>query len=399
MLGVFVFLFLTCIQIIGDLYEDYIFWSQGKKFIMHLIFIILTLGMQWCYWWCCWHHVMLRPAPMVSHDQRNHVAPNFSCLDVRNALALLTILLASHDASSGVSDQKSCCTQFQLSLTWGMQWYHCRYYCHYVTLMPTPMATYDQKSNLESSFSWYNLRNGVVPLMMLLAAYDTDASANGIKLPQSHATSHFNCLYLRNAIVQFLMPLASGLTNTSANFAPHFDYLTNTNGVVALVMPLASHDTDAGANGIQWPKSNVSSKFWSSWPNKWNGPIDDTVGLMWHWQKHQWHYMGKRVMLHLIWIILKEQMQWCHWWYHWHHIILMQVPMASHDKMAHWISFLLSWSNKWNGTIEDTVDITYNWHQHHGNMWPNKLWWTLFKLSWPKEYDGAIDNGIGITWC
>ena len=44
-----------------------------------------------------------------------------------------------------------------------------------------------------------------MPLMMLLAAYDTDASANGIKLMQSQVAPHFNCLVLRNAIVTFMV--------------------------------------------------------------------------------------------------------------------------------------------------------------------------------------------------
>ena len=36
---------------------------------------------------------------------------------------------------------------------------------------------------------------------MLLAVYDTDASANGTKLPKSHVAPYFNCLDLRNAVV------------------------------------------------------------------------------------------------------------------------------------------------------------------------------------------------------
>ena len=45
--------------------------------------------------------------------------------------------------------------------------------------------------------------------MMLLAAHDTDVSAYGIKLPQSHVAPHFKCLDLINAKLPFTMPLAA----------------------------------------------------------------------------------------------------------------------------------------------------------------------------------------------
>ena len=52
-----------------------------------------------------------------------------------------------------------------------------------------------------STASCLNIRNAIVQLMMLLAAYDPDASANGIKLPQSNVAPHFSCFDLRNAMV------------------------------------------------------------------------------------------------------------------------------------------------------------------------------------------------------
>ena len=39
-----------------------------------------------------------------------------------------------------------------------------------------------------------------MPLMMLLALCNTDASANGIKRPKSHVTPHFDHINLRNAL-------------------------------------------------------------------------------------------------------------------------------------------------------------------------------------------------------
>ena len=40
----------------------------------------------------------------------------------------------------------------------------------------------------------------MVPLMMLMASCDTDASANGIKLPWSPAALHFNCHDIRSVM-------------------------------------------------------------------------------------------------------------------------------------------------------------------------------------------------------
>ena len=132
--------------------------------------------------------------------------------------------------------------------------------------------------------------------------------------------------------------------------------------------------------------------FWSSWPNKCNDAIDDTIGMMWHWCQHQWHYLTKRIMLHLILIILTEEMHWCCWCCQWNDM----------TKKSHCISFWSSWHNRWNGAIDDTVGNMWHLHQHHGITWPKKLYYLLFQYSsWANEYNGAIDNGFGITsyWC
>ena len=94
------------------------------------------------------------PAPKGSHDQKVYVAPNFNHLDLRNAVVPLTTLLASHKVDTGVSEQK----------------------CH----VAPPIDNLD-------------LRNAMVPLMTPLASCDPDANANGIKLPMSLVTLHFNC--------------------------------------------------------------------------------------------------------------------------------------------------------------------------------------------------------------
>ena len=53
------------------------------------------------HWQCHWCHVI--PIPMTSHDQKRHVASQFYCLDLRNALVPLMTLLTSCDNIAGTS--------------------------------------------------------------------------------------------------------------------------------------------------------------------------------------------------------------------------------------------------------------------------------------------------------
>ena len=47
--------------------------------------------------------------------------------------------------------------------------------------MMAPMILHDQKGYVALHFGHLDLRNAMVPLMMMLASYNTDSSANGIK--------------------------------------------------------------------------------------------------------------------------------------------------------------------------------------------------------------------------
>ena len=64
-----------------------------------------------------------------------------------------------------------------------------------------------------------NLKNAMVPLMMLLAAYDTDASANGINY-HSHVATHFSS-DLRNAMVSLMVLSRPHDADTNA-FTSHY---------------------------------------------------------------------------------------------------------------------------------------------------------------------------------
>ena len=228
-----------------------------------------------------------------------------------------------------------------------------------------PMASHNQKSHVAPQFNYPNLRNAMVPLVMLLKLCDYDASANSIKWPKCQVTLHFYCLYLWNATV----PLASCSVNTSANgitwkrshVAPHFDCFDLVNEMVVFTMPVASCDVK---------------------------------------QQCQWHHMTKKLMLHLILIILIIQMQLCHWQYHQHNMIQMPAPNASHNQKVMLLLFCEHLDlNNGNGAIDHTVGIMWHWQQHQWHHMTKKLCCTIFQLYWPNEYNGAIHNATGITWC
>ena len=83
--------------------------------------------------------------------------------------------------------------------------------------MPAKMAYHYHKIHVALHLSGLNLRKAMVLLMMLLAAYNTECSANGIKLQQSHSTPHFNHLELRNTMVPLTALSASYYTRAGAN--------------------------------------------------------------------------------------------------------------------------------------------------------------------------------------
>ena len=149
----------------------------------------------------------------------------------------------------------SCCTFLQLSLpkecygtifdTIGMMWCLCynsfwlSWLNKYIGAIVHAIGIMWPKSHVASLFN-HQQTNGMVSLMTLLASYDTDTSISGITWPKGYVAPHFSHLDLRNA-------------------------------VVPLMMPLASCD------------QNCCISFWLSWPKRWNGVIDNTLWVMWHW--------------------------------------------------------------------------------------------------------------------
>ena len=60
-----------------------------------------AVSIPWCWHQWQWHHVT--PMPMASHDQKRYVAPDFSCLMLRNAMIPLMMLLESFDTDTWAS--------------------------------------------------------------------------------------------------------------------------------------------------------------------------------------------------------------------------------------------------------------------------------------------------------
>ena len=245
--------------------------------------------MQWCHWWCCWHHIMCMPASVVPHDQKCHVASHFSCLDLRNMVPLTTSL-ASCDTNTGIdglNGQKidvmppsnpldlkvfNGTTNDTISITWhwfqhqwhhmiikvmlnlisvvllyGKQWYHWWCWWHHVTLMPVQMASNYQKLMLHF-IQCSGVTDNTISIMMWglvpLVSHDQKFML--------HISDHLD---LRNAMAPLM--ILSTL------------YDANTNAV----MPVASHDKE----------KSCCTSFQLSWPKECIVDIDDAVGTMWHW--------------------------------------------------------------------------------------------------------------------
>ena len=160
--------------------------------------------------------MILIPVPMLSHDQERHFAPCFHCLHLSNEMAL--------------DDQNL-------------------FFCH------------------------PDLRNAMVPSVMLSMSCDAPASASGITWPKESCYTSFQSSWPQEC---------DGGTDDAVGIIWH----------------------QSPANGITWPKTSCCISFQSSWPKEWNCTLDDAFGIIWHQCMCQWHHMTKIAILHPILIIL-----------------------------------------------------------------------------------------------
>ena len=122
-----------------------------------------------------------------------------------------------------------------------------------------------------------------------------------------------------------------------------------------LIMPLASHDAAAGISG--WHHISQKScciSFWSFCHKKWNGAIDDTVGIMWHWHynvaSHDQGSYDTHCFNHLDLMNV---------------LMLLKMPLASHSvgsaNSVKWLKkpcctpFWSSLTKKWNSGIDGAI--------------------------------------------
>ena len=121
-----------------------------------------------------------------------------------NAVVLLKMPLASHDADAGASviTWPECHVLLLIILTQEIVWCYWWHWWHDVTLTSASIALHHQKIYVESCFVYLNWRNAVVTLMKLLASHDADG--NGITWPKCHVASLFDHLDLWNGMVPLM---------------------------------------------------------------------------------------------------------------------------------------------------------------------------------------------------
>ena len=251
--------------------------------MLHLILVILTQGMQWCHWCCCWSQVMPIPEPVVSHDQKSHVAPHFSFLDLRNAMVPVMTPLASCHTNTNTNGipwiKKSSCISFWLS--WPNKWNS--------TMDCTVIMWHCCKNQ------WHYMTNKVMLLIVSIALNYIGGIVNAIDITwcwcqhkvsndwKSQVASHFEHLELTNTMVLLMMPLVSCDSNTGITWPKIIlqlasVILTKQSCVIGNAISVM---WCTGANSITWPEDSCDTLFQLSSPNEQNGAIYDVVSITW----------------------------------------------------------------------------------------------------------------------
>ena len=126
-----------------------------------------------------------------------------------------------------------------------------------------------------------------------------DTIANGVKWPKKSCCISFQLSWTKEchgAILchwyhVMLRPVPMAPHDQKSHITPHFDHLDLINAVVSFTISLASCYANTGAMGITWC-----------------------------WCLCQRNHMTRKLMWHLLLIILTQQMEWCHWWHCLHHV-------------------------------------------------------------------------------
>ena len=238
--------------------------------------------------------------PLTSHDvnadasgitrSKDYVASPFDHLDLTNRMVLFMTLLALCDADTSIMvlhDQKVIVHIVSVILTWWIQWYYWWWHWLHIMLIPVTTVSNDWKCHVATDFNHLELTKQQCSLcyfkwhvMPTLASHDKRVMFHlvSIILTQQTKCCYWQCYPCHMLLAPVLM--ASHEQKHYVTLCFNFAYLVNK--MMPLMMQLASHGSNAGTNGITWLKMSGFISFWSLQPNtnKYNGTIDNTIGLI-----------------------------------------------------------------------------------------------------------------------
>ena len=152
-----------------------------------------------------------------------------------------------------------------INLTEHMQW----------VLLMMPVASHDQNYQIPSPFDHFDLNNGMVPLITLLASCHTDTSINGIQWPEKSCCTFFQLSWpneYSGAIdITWYWCQCQVSNDQNSLIVPCFDHLELTNMMALLMVPSVSCDANIG---ITWPRKSCFILFKLSWIRRQDGAID-----------------------------------------------------------------------------------------------------------------------------
>ena len=124
------------------------------------------------------------------------------------------------------------------------------------------------------------------------------------------------------------------------------------------MMPLASHD------------------------QTWKGAISDTVIIMWHWCWNQLHYRTRSCIAHCFNDLAQMNT-----------VVLLTILLASYNQKSH-VSCHFNYLGIANSVMPLLLLLPLHNANANGITWPKTSWCILFWLSWSNKWNGAIDD----TW-
>ena len=122
---------------------------------------------------------------------------------------------------------------------------------------------------------------------------------------------------------------------------------------------------------------------------------DSVIGVM--WCQCQWHHIAKKSHVASQFNCLDLGMEWCYWWHHLNHMMLIQVHMVSHDQKSN-IAPYFNHLGLRNAVVPFMTQLAScdASASASGITWLNKIWYTPFQSPWLKKCNGATDDTTDI---